>query len=108
MKNENDNQTVYWLLMQVMFRAKHHIHGIAERYGLTMMQSNTLTMLKEDEPLAMNMLSQVFMCDASNVTGIADRLETQGLIKRQDHPNDRRIKMIALTPKGIELKQKTM
>jgi DNA-binding MarR family transcriptional regulator len=61
-------------------------------------------MLEPGEPMAMNFISTAFVCDASNVTGIVDRLVKQGLIERQDHPTDRRIKMISLTAHGIELK----
>jgi DNA-binding MarR family transcriptional regulator len=106
MKESSDKQAIYWLLMQVMFQAKHRIYQISEQYGLTLMQSNAITMLSADRPVPMNILSTIFMCDASNVTGIADRLEKQGLIQRQDHPTDRRITMITLTSKGLDLKQK--
>ena len=108
MKIANHNETVFWLLTQVMFQTKHRIIEIAEAHGLTLMQSQTLIMLKANEPLPMRMLSDTFMCDASNVTGLADRLEARGLIKRQDHPTDRRIKLIALTTEGIELRDKIM
>ena len=91
-------------MMQVMFHAKHHMHEIAEKHGLTVMQSSMLAMLKDGEPLAMRVLSDSFMCDASNVTGLADRLEARGLVKRQDHPTDRRIKLIALTDDGAKLR----
>lgn len=43
-------------------------------------------------------------CDASNVTGIADRLETRGLIRRETG-SDRRIKLLALTPEGERVKR---
>jgi DNA-binding MarR family transcriptional regulator len=108
MKDANNNEAVYWLLMQIMFQAKHGVQAIAETHGLTLMQSNTLTMLKEDTPLAMRVVSDYFSCDASNVTGIVDRLEARGLIKRQDHPTDRRIKLIALTTEGMTLRDLIM
>ena len=38
--------------------------------------------------------------DASNLTGIADRLESQGLVQRQVDPADRRIKRLVLTEQG--------
>jgi DNA-binding MarR family transcriptional regulator len=52
----------------------------------------------------MRRLSDVFMCDASTITGLVDRLEARGIIHRQSQPNDRRIKLIALTPEGAALK----
>src|ERR1700760_2643918 len=108
MKTVATNNTVYWLLLEVMFQAKHRMGEIAEKHGLTGMQSNTLGMLQAGEPLAMSALSNYFMCDASNVTGIADRLESRGLVKRQDHPTDRRVKLIVLTAEGEKLRDKIM
>ena len=42
--------------------------------------------------------------DASYVTTIADQLEERGLIERQPHPTDRRVKSLALTPEGLRLR----
>jgi len=42
-------------------------------------------------------------CDASNVTGIADRLEARGLVRRETG-TDRRIKLLALTPEGEKVR----
>ena len=39
-------------------------------------------------------------CDASNVTGLADRLEGRGLIVRAAGPGDRRVKRLVLTDEG--------
>ena len=100
MKNSEENLDIYWLLMKVMFQAKHEITAVADELGLTLMQASALSVLNMDEPLPMNTLSNLFKCDASNVTGIIDRLEKHDLIRRQDHPTDRRVKMIALTPAG--------
>lgn len=108
MKDHSVNHSTYWLLLQVMFRAKQHVYAIAEHHGITTMQANALGLLKEDEPLPMSSLSSHLMCDASNVTGIVDRLANQGLIERREHPSDRRIKMITLTAKGAQLRQAIM
>ena len=43
-------------------------------------------------------------CDASNVTGIVDRLEARGLVERRPDPGDRRVKMLALTDEGVALR----
>jgi len=38
--------------------------------------------------------------DASNMTGVVDRLEQRGLVKRRPSTDDRRIKTLVLTPDG--------
>ena len=40
------------------------------------------------------------MLENPTVTGLIDRLEKSGYVKRSDHPNDRRVYLIHLTEKG--------
>ena len=42
-------------------------------------------------------------CDNSYVTSLMDALEERGLAVRQQHPTDRRVKMIELTERGHAL-----
>ena len=52
----------------------------------------------------MSALADTLLCDASNVTGIVDRLEARGLIERREAPQDRRVKMLAVTPEGTRFR----
>ncbi len=62
-------------------------------------QGITLKMLA-DGPLPMGSVAEALVCDASNMTGIADRLAERGLAVRTADPNDRRVKLLVITPKG--------
>ena len=104
MNNQENQESVYWKLHQLMFQSKHRLYEIAEKYDLTTMQSSSLMMLTDDDPKAMRTLSDHFMCDASTVTGLVDRLEARKLIVRSNHPTDRRVKLIALTSQGSAIK----
>ena len=53
----------------------------------------------------MNELSEIMGCDASNITGLVDRLESHELIERSSSDKDRRIKHIRLTDIGIKFRQ---
>jgi len=79
---------------------------ICAEFDLTPMQGHALRSLDPDRPVAMSVLADALICDASNVTGIVDKLESRGLIVRQSAENDRRIKMLAITSKGRELRQR--
>ncbi len=61
----------------------------------------TLQMI--ETPLPLRVLADMHRCDASNMTGIADRLEERGLAKRTPDPNDRRVKLLALTEAGQQM-----
>jgi DNA-binding MarR family transcriptional regulator len=74
--------------------------GLAQEFGLAPQQAMAIKHLDPDRPLPMSELAQRLHCDNSNVTGIADRLESAGLVERRPHPGDRRVKALALTERG--------
>ncbi|HMH70595.1 MAG TPA: MarR family transcriptional regulator [Candidatus Saccharimonadales bacterium] len=108
MENAKLDNNVYWMLVQVATRAKHGLIKLAESHDLTVVQMQTLGVMQPGEPIPMNMVSCFLACDASNVTGIVDRLLAQGYIQRQENPQDRREKMISLTSRGTALRQEIL
>jgi DNA-binding MarR family transcriptional regulator len=76
--------------------------------GLTFAQAHALRLLDPELPLPMSALADRLFCDASNVTGIADRLESRGLVERRRAEGDRRVKALTLTPAGAELRGRVM
>ncbi|MEV4948958.1 MarR family transcriptional regulator [Streptomyces sp. NPDC053755] len=67
--------------------------------NLTVSQGKTLTALRRG-PAAMRALAENMTCDASNMTGIIDRLEKRGLVRREAAASDRRVKNVILTAEG--------
>jgi DNA-binding MarR family transcriptional regulator len=57
-----------------------------------------------DEPRPMGELAALMRCDNSNMTGIVDRLEERALVERTAAERDRRVKLIALTERGREVR----
>jgi DNA-binding MarR family transcriptional regulator len=78
------------------------------RLGLSFSQAHALRLLDPEKPIPMSALAERLFCDASNVTGIADRLEARGLVRRQSAEADRRVKALTITPKGIELREQVV
>jgi DNA-binding MarR family transcriptional regulator len=78
--------------------------SIAQDLGLTPGHVKALLVLDPDEPQTMGALAQSFSCDASTMTWLVDRLEERGLVERRNSPNDRRVKTVALTERGVETK----
>ena len=54
--------------------------------------------------MPMGQLAETLACDASNVTGLVDRLESRGLVRRHPSGEDRRVKVLDLTPSGSRLR----
>ncbi|WP_225834550.1 MarR family winged helix-turn-helix transcriptional regulator [Streptomyces sp. NK08204] len=67
--------------------------------SLTASQGKTLSVLRRG-PASMSALATTLTCDASNMTGIVDRLEKRGLVQREPSPSDRRVKNVVLTSEG--------
>jgi DNA-binding MarR family transcriptional regulator len=67
--------------------------------NLTASQGKTLNVLRRG-PASMSVLATTLTCDASNMTGIIDRLEKRGLVRREPSSSDRRVKNVVLTAEG--------
>jgi DNA-binding MarR family transcriptional regulator len=102
---EPTSQQVCQDLLQLVDRVKLSVVELAEARGLTRMQLFALYSISEHVELAMRQVADVMHCDASNVTGIVDRLVAQGLVLRQECAHDRRAKTLRLTTKGSKAVQ---
>ncbi len=70
-------------------------------FGTTLPRFDLMAQLdREPEGLSMGELSARMMVTGGNVTGIVDQLESEGLVVREDHPNDRRAFLVRLTAAG--------
>lgn len=54
-------------------------------------------------PVPMRGLATLLVCDASNVTGIVDRLEARELVRREPSAVDRRVKNVVATDEGRDV-----
>jgi DNA-binding MarR family transcriptional regulator len=95
-------------VFQISLANRWRLMAAFEEYGLTFPQAHALRLLDPERPLPMNEIADRLVCDASNVTGIADRLESRGLIERRAGAGDRRVKMLALTPAGTEARERVI
>lgn len=95
----------YWMLLQVAIRSKHDFAHLGDQYDLSLMQLITLCALKPSEPIPMNTISCLLVCDASNVTGIVERLVSRGYIVREESREDRRVKVIQMTREGEAVRE---
>ncbi len=76
-------------------------------HGLTAAQYNVLNALAAAPAgLSQRELGDVLVVDRSNVTGLIDRLETTGWVRRTADPSDRRVHRLALTPAGRRLRNR--
>ena len=67
---------------------------------VTPIQVMLLFFLQKNDGLSLTQISQGLMLENPTITGLIDRLEKSGYVKRSDHPNDRRIYLVYMTKKG--------
>lgn len=78
------------------------MHKVAEEHSLTIAQVGTLYAILSGET-TMGRVAGALHCDASNVTGIVDRLVAQKLVVRHESERDRRTKTLRLTLEGKKI-----
>jgi MarR family transcriptional regulator, organic hydroperoxide resistance regulator len=74
--------------------------ALAREFDLAPGQMAALVHLEPGSPRPMTELAEVLHCDNSNVTGLVDRLEQRGYVKRRPAEHDRRVKMLEVTAEG--------
>lgn len=94
------------LIIRSSMKGKYAIVDIAERNNITLMQALTLCLLEPKQSVPMKSISTFMSCDPSNITSIVEQLVQEGLVDRRESPNDRRIKTVTITSKGLKLRDK--
>jgi len=96
-----------WRLMnQLTFVvAVDRMNEVAEAMGLNRTQARLLMQLRPDASISQKATAGMLHCDPSNVTIVADRLETLTLLRREVDRSDRRGRALTLTAKGKRVRQ---
>lgn len=84
----------------------HSMRGwmtFAKTTGLSMPQFSILMQLHHKGPFGMSQISERFDITAAAASQLTEKLVQGGYIERTEDPNDRRAKLIQLTPKGVDL-----
>ncbi|WP_148615937.1 MarR family winged helix-turn-helix transcriptional regulator [Nocardioides rubriscoriae] len=89
------------LVFQLTDALQHRFESVAVQHGLTRQQATLLGLLEEPQP--MSVLAERLRRVASNITGLVDRLERQGLVTRERSSEDRRVIVISATRDGRDL-----
>jgi DNA-binding MarR family transcriptional regulator len=96
-----------WGLMSRMFwEMRPRMLRITREFGLTPPQLFALRSLDPEQPVPMRALAQALHCDSSNVTGLVDGLEAQGLVERHEAEHDRRVRMLVVTERGADIRSR--
>ncbi len=89
-------------LAQLSFAVQGTLGRIAAACDLSIVQARLLGILRDRSPTIME-LAKFLQLDKSSVTGLVDRAQERGLVKRAASTLDRRRVHVALTATGREL-----
>jgi DNA-binding MarR family transcriptional regulator len=68
--------------------------------SLSLAHLNVLTLIEANGPMSMSAIAEALDISVASTTGIIDRMETRGLVKRQRHPDDRRVVLVQASAGG--------
>ena len=107
---EADPATEAWsTFLGILFNERPpRIPAVAAEFAVSPMGLRLLQTLEPGVEMPMSALAECLGCDASNVTGMVDRLERRGMLERRDDPGDRRVKLIALTDEGATVRERVL
>src|SRR3954451_25186285 len=99
-------QEAWGLMGKLLWEVRPRMIRVAGEFGLTPPQLFALRSLDPDEPVPMRALAAALHCDSSNVTGLVDGLTAAGLVERREAHYDRRMRLLVVTPRGREVRQR--
>lgn len=74
--------------------------------GITMTQFDIIATLGNQAPMSCKLLGEKTLVTKGTMTGVLERLEEKGLIRRELNAEDARSQLISLTKKGQQLFEK--
>ena len=103
-KSKSSACEAWQLLVRFSFTQRATLPALAAELELSPAQCHLLNLIDPDRPMPMGEVAGEMSCDASNVTGLVDRLESRGLLQRTASKEDRRVKVLSLTPLGARFR----
>ncbi len=89
---------------QAYLELHHQLHRIVDNAmtsaGLSLARAKVLMRLTDNGPMNQAKLAGLLGFAPRSVTETIDALEREGLVGRTEDPNDRRARIVALTPEG--------
>jgi DNA-binding MarR family transcriptional regulator len=101
--DKKDDRLIY-LLFTAQQKLRTYLKNtmVSEGIKVTVAQAGILFLLKQKNDRTMTELSRLLSIDNSTITGLVDRLEKTGLVRRSQNPDDRRASRVYITSEGIE------
>ena len=101
--NQDHLEKIQYLIRRLIHAGEIYTKELNRTYQVSVPQLLCLLSLYENGSLPPSQIAKNMMVGSSTVTGIIDRLEQKGLVKRERNSPDRRMITISLTETGKKL-----
>jgi MarR family 2-MHQ and catechol resistance regulon transcriptional repressor len=102
-KNSQDPIHCWLVLMKAFHAAAKYLYAGLEETGIDDTDFRILEVLLNKGPLPVNTIGPKVNLTPGSISTAVDRLVEKGLVNRVESPEDRRVRVVSLTPKGKEL-----
>jgi DNA-binding MarR family transcriptional regulator len=103
-----EEETLLNVILTGTFMVKEG-HRVLKPFKLTVAQFNILMLLKyqsENGLINQTRLGKMLLVNRANITGLIDRMEKAGLVRRLADSEDRRVNYVKMTDTGSEVLEK--
>jgi MarR family transcriptional regulator, lower aerobic nicotinate degradation pathway regulator len=101
-QSAGDDLSLVDALVQLSFAVQLILGRVGAEHDVSIIQARLLGILRDREP-TMAALARHLVLDKSSTTGLVDRAERRGLVRRTADPDDGRSVRVAITEKGRQL-----
>src|SRR6202007_45686 len=101
--NSGDPIHCWLVLMKAFHAAAKYLYAGLEETGIDDTDFRILEVLLNKGPLPVNTIGPKVYLTPGSISMAIDRLLDRGLVSRVESPEDRRVRIVSLTPKGKEL-----
>ncbi len=105
-RNGQPYKELAYLIAMVYNIVNHKLEVLLRKHGISLPKFNILMILKRhggEQGMSQKAISDGLIISDGNITGILDRMEKENLLMRVQHPKDRRVNLVRITPKGSQL-----
>lgn len=102
------SQALQHLIQTFMHRSMHKVITYVKAQGMSMSQMGTLLLLHRQDSCAVSDIGEYLGISSAASSQLLNRLVEQGLVERSEDPDDRRHKLLELTPAGREMVRESM
>jgi len=99
------NHCINFLLTKAQQTVYQYFKSKLADYDVTPVQYGILACLWSNDGQTPSQIATSLNLDSSTITGLLDRMENKGLLKRMPDPQDRRALRVVLTPQGQALRE---